>query len=143
MKSLPNAGIFLSIAVAVSGVLTSCGGSPQPAATPAPAPTVGERVAATPAPQRVRMPGETCVGGEPASTVMPDGRPFALQARALATVKFEVDPSGRVGRVAVVSTTNEAWGRAVSEAVRQWRYAPTICDGLPVAAEQELTLPSR
>jgi TonB family protein len=83
------------------------------------------------------------MGGEPASTVMPDARPFAQQARALATVKFQVDSSGRVGRVDVVSTTNDAWARAVADAVRQWRYAPTICDGQPVAVEQELALPSR
>ena len=132
------------VAVALAVVPLCCKRSETPPATPVPAAAAEAPASAPPPPQQaVRLPGQKCLGGEPVSTAMPDARPFAQQPRALATVKFQVDPSGRVGRVDVASTTNEGWARAVTEAVRQWRYAPTICDGQPVAVDQELSLPSR
>ena len=48
-------------------------------------------------------------------------------------LEVTVDRQGNVSNVSVLRSDAEGFGEAAVEAVRQWRYDPTIIDGRPVS----------
>jgi protein TonB len=120
----------------VGGVL---GGVPQPEATPPPPPP-------TPTPEPPKPTGPVRVGGQikaptkvaNAPPVYPD---IAKQARVQGAVVLEatISPSGDVTNVKVVRGI-PLLNEAAVEAVRQWRYTPTLLNGVPVPVIMTVTV---
>jgi protein TonB len=118
----------------VGGVL---GGVPQPEATPPP----------TPAPKPEPTPsGPVRVGGKikaptKVSNVPPVYPDIAKQARVQGVVVLEatISPSGEVTNVRVVNGI-PLLNEAAMNAVRQWRYTPTLLNGVPVPVIMTVTV---
>lgn len=68
----------------------------------------------------------------------PDFRAAGIGGGAL--TKFIVDTSGSPTQVQFVNATDEAFGRAAVEAVKQWRFSPAKMDGMPVACLDEVPI---
>lgn len=63
--------------------------------------------------------------------VYPDG----VHANASCGAWFDVKPDGGVDMLSLtVSCTNPLFVASVEDAMKQWRFAPTIVDGAPVGA---------
>jgi protein TonB len=73
--------------------------------------------------------------------VDPEYPPLARQARLQGAVKLEilVDETGNVAEVSVVSGP-PLLQRAALEAVKQWRYRPTILNGEPIPVRGTVTV---
>jgi TonB family protein len=52
---------------------------------------------------------------------------------ATATVQFEVNEKGSAVNVKVEKTSDEGWGRDVTEALREWKFTPARKDGAALA----------
>ena len=70
---------------------------------------------------------------QPLSLVMPPYPPqlFAEKLAGKAEVRFAIDIDGRVKDIVIVTQTNPAFGQAVLDAVRQWRFTPITVGGEP------------
>ena len=55
------------------------------------------------------------------------------RVQGIAILEVTVDRQGNVWNVSVLRSDAEGFGEAAVEAVRQWRYEPTIIDGRPVS----------
>ena len=55
------------------------------------------------------------------------------RVQGIAILEVTVDRQGNVSNVSVLRSDAEGFGEAAVEAVRQWRYEPTIMDGRPVS----------
>jgi periplasmic protein TonB len=66
---------------------------------------------------------------------------MARKARVegMVILEFTIDPTGRVGDVHVLRGLPMV-GEAAVEAVRQWVYAPTLLDGVPIPVVMAVTL---
>jgi protein TonB len=116
----------------VGGVL---GGVPEPAATPPPPP-----------PPPTVPKGPVRVGGqikEPSKVrnVPPSYPDIAKQARVQGVVVLEavISPSGEVTNVRVLRGA-PLLNDAAADAVRQWRYTPTLLNGQPVSVVMTVTV---
>jgi protein TonB len=54
-------------------------------------------------------------------------------------IECVIDTGGRVAEARVVSGT-PLLDQAALDAVRQWRYRPTLLDGVPVAVQMTVTV---
>jgi protein TonB len=110
--------------------LTNCGGAVDRLAE-APAPST---------PVRVRQGG---VLREPVKVrhVAPVYPPLAIAARVQGSVVIDcvIDQNGNVTSVAVLRSS-PLLEQAAVEAVRQWRYRPTLLNGAPVAVIMTVTV---
>jgi protein TonB len=73
--------------------------------------------------------------------VAPIYPPFAIRARLSGDVKVEatIDVDGRVTDAKVVRSV-PGLDQAALDAVRQWRYRPTLLNGVPVAIIMTVTV---
>ena len=107
---------------------------PQPHAPEAPDPVVDE-----PVPEVVHLPdgGILVEGAIPPPRKIVDVHPVypqeAIDARAMGTVVLEalIDPRGNVTRVNVLRSV-PLLDQAAIDAVKQWRYEPTLVEGIGV-----------
>lgn len=116
----------------LGGVL---GGTPPPAAPPAPAETAPKRP--------IRVGGEV----KPPRLVLrtePVYPPLARQARIAGAVLIDavIDAEGNVVQMRVLSG-HPALIPAALEALRHWKYEPTIVGGHPVPVQLEVTITFR
>ena len=107
---------------------------------------VGSSPANVPAPAPAVPSAPASVGGrvkEPRliSSVTPIYPQAAMQANVQGDVKIQatIDETGRVTKMKVVSGP-ALLQRAAMEALRQWRYAPSILDDKPVAVDTVVTI---
>ena len=110
----------------VGGVI---GGVPQPEATPPPEPSGPVRVGG-----KIKAPTKV-------SNVPPVYPEVAKQARVQGVVVLEatISPSGEVSNVRVVNGI-PLLNDAAMTAVRQWRYTPTLLNGVPVPVIMTVTV---
>ena len=103
-------------------------------AEPAPEPAVPLRPDPLPVVEPVRVGGNVA---QPRKTwsVQPEYPRMARLRRIEGIVILEVtvDRQGNVSNVSVLRADAEGFGEAAVEAVRQWRYEPTIINGRPVS----------
>jgi TonB family protein len=66
----------------------------------------------------------------------------ARKARIMGQVVVEavIDETGAVGDIEVVESPDELLSKAAVEAIRQWTFAPALCDGRPVGVYYDLTI---
>ena len=109
------------------------GGPPQPAAPQQPR-------AATPSRAPVQM-GGAVMEAQLINRVQPQYPKFALSARISGAVVLSaiIARDGTIQSLRVVSG-NPLLSRAAQDAVRQWRYKPTVLNGQPVEVETLITV---
>ena len=107
---------------------------------PAPAQRVSQPVAAPSVPQRVPVTS-TIEAAKLISRVQPAYPPLALQARIQGNVVLHaiISKEGAVSELQVLSG-HPLLVNAALEAVRQWRYSPTLLSGQPVEVETTITV---
>jgi len=112
-----------------SGLDVPPGGISPPVTVQAPPPPGPVRIADLPIPPRKT---------NDARPVYPD---VARQARVEGTVVMEavLDPSGRVTQLRVIQSV-PLLDRAALDAVRQWRYTPSMYGGRPVSVLMTITM---
>jgi len=103
-------------------------------------------VAAPPAPKAVVHRGPYRVGGrvQPPrliDEVQPQYPVIAREARVQGDVELEcvIDPQGDIEQMKLLSG-NPLLVTAAFNAVRQWRYQPTLLNGTPIAVEMDVTV---
>lgn len=69
------------------------------------------------------------------------GHLWAKKRGGQAVVEFIVLTDGSVGDVIVTSATHEDFGASAASAISQWRFAPPIKDGRPVAVRARQLVP--
>ena len=113
------------------GIVGSSGAN-VPAPAPAPAPAVAN--GATVAGGRVKEPRLI-------SSVSPIYPQAAMQANVQGDVKIQatIDETGRITKMKVISGP-VLLQRAAMDAVRQWRYEPSILNDKPIAVDQIVTV---
>ncbi|HWA87048.1 MAG TPA: energy transducer TonB, partial [Opitutus sp.] len=84
-------------------------------------------------------------GDTPVAVVyrMPPSYPVDLRSAGIegsAEVAFVVDQSGHARDVTCPSSTHPYFARAAESAIRQWRFAPALKDGQPVATSLRQTI---
>jgi protein TonB len=119
----------------VGGVL---GGVPEPAALPPPPPPPTTQPAAPKGPVRV---GGQIKEPSKVRNVPPSYPDIAKQARVQGVVVLEavISPSGAVTNVRVLKGV-PLLNDAAADAVRQWRYTPTMLNGQPVSVVMTVTV---
>jgi protein TonB len=113
-----------------------------------------ERIPAPPEPPRIEQPAhpekrplklsEGVLEAQLISRVEPRYPPLALQTRQSGTVVLHaiISRDGRINALEVVSGS-PFFVQAALEAVRQWRYRPTLLNGEPVEVETTITVEFR
>jgi periplasmic protein TonB len=98
------------------------------------------------APRKPRISGPVRVGGrvrppQLVRNIHPVYPPLAKQTRTQGTVRLDcvIDPQGNVTQVKLVSG-HPLLVEAALDAVRQWKYQPTLLNGQPVAVEMQVTV---
>ena len=106
-----------------------------PAPAPPPPPPPPEPPPAAPV-KRIGMGGTAIEGKLPRPAAAPVYPPLARQTRTQGVVVLAalIDTGGRVRNLRVLSGHPLLTGAAL-EAVRQWRYIPTLLNGVPVEVE--------
>jgi periplasmic protein TonB len=84
---------------------------------------------------------EGVVGAQLISRIEPRYPPLALQTRTQGTVRLQaiISSDGRITSLVVLSG-HPLLVQAALDAVRQWRYRPTMLDGEPVEVETTITV---
>ncbi len=121
----------------VDPLLIGSGGDPAPVAPPTPAPPPQKAVAPTlvrPGFQGVREPKRI-------SGSTPEYPAIARIAKVQGAVILEavIDERGEVGRIKVLRSVPLLDQAAIS-AVQQWRYTPTLLNGIPVSVLMTITV---
>jgi protein TonB len=75
----------------------------------------------------------------PVSVVSPDATGYDIGTTV--KVEFVVDTTGHTSDISVKSTTDRDFADAVVDAVKEWRFAPALRNGTPVATK--VVLPVR
>jgi protein TonB len=134
---MPPAGVGVAGGVAggvpggaMGGVLSGIVGSVPSAAPPPPPPPAEKPKPATP--QRIRVGGNVAEA-KVINRVQPVYPPLAKQARVSGTVRLNavISRDGTIQDLQVVSG-HPLLVQAALQAVRQWRYSPTLLNGEPV-----------
>ncbi len=63
----------------------------------------------------------------------------STRVQGIVTLYAVIDKEGKVSEVRLVSG-HPLLARAAQDAVKQWRYSPTVSDGAPVEVETEVTV---
>jgi len=115
------------------GPVVDTGGAPPPPPPPAPTPT--------PAPRRTTPVSGGVLTGKAISRPQPAYPPIANAARAsgAVVVQITVDETGRVVSASAVSG-HPLLQQAAVNAVRQWRFSPTMLSGQPVKVTGTVTV---
>jgi len=58
-------------------------------------------------------------------------------------IRFVIGVDGRLHKLAVVNSAGRAADSRAFNALRQWRYEPATCNGVPVEAEGTVEFPGR
>jgi TonB family protein len=118
--------IFMSVGNIVQRVEVSAAGTPRP-----PAPPV--------LPQRIRVGGNV-MAAKLISQVKPVYPQTAQEAGVEGIVHLQgiIGPDGTFITLRVVSSSGADLARAALEAVRQWRYQPTMLNGEPIEVQTEV-----
>jgi TonB family protein len=120
--------IFMSVGGIAQRVEISVTGQPRP-----PAPPVG--------PQRIRVGGNV-----KAANLISQVRPVYPQNVRDAGIEGTVHLQGIIGLegnfivLRVVSSNNSDLSKAALEAVRQWRYSPTLLNGEPIEVQTDVDI---
>ncbi len=114
------------------GVLGGVLGNPLPPLVP--------KVVVPPPPQKLRISSGVAEANL-IHRVLPQYPPLARQARIEGVVKLQavISKDGSIENLRVVSGHNML-AQAALEAVRQWRYKPTLLSGEPCEAETEISV---
>lgn len=112
---------------------TSTGTGPVPPVTLRPEPRA--------TPPAVRRVGQGVREPKRIAGVMPEFPALARSARVQGVVLLEavIDERGQVGRIKVVKSVPLLDGAAIS-AVQEWRYTPTLLNGVPVSVILTITI---
>ncbi len=77
---------------------------------------------------------------KPLATPLPA---FPKAGRANLKIRFVIGTDGRLHKLAVVNSAGRAADSKAVNALRQWRYQPAMCDGIPMEAEGTVEFPGR
>jgi len=58
-------------------------------------------------------------------------------------IRFVIGVDGRLHKLAVVNSAGRAADSKAFNALRQWRYEPATCNGVPMEAEGTVEFPGR
>ena len=58
-------------------------------------------------------------------------------------IRFVIGVDGRLHKMAVVNSAGRAADSKAVDALRQWRYKPAMCNGVPMEAEGTVEFPGR
>jgi periplasmic protein TonB len=97
----------------------------------------GEKPALPPPPPKAAAPARIKQGGQvTAASIITQTHPLARQARIAGTVVLHaiIDKDGKVAQLEVVSG-HPLLVQAALDAVKQWRYKPTLLNGDPVEVD--------
>jgi TonB family protein len=120
--------------------VTTQDGPPEPHRAPAPP-------VDSPTPPRAPAPGTVRVGGNikpPTKTY--DVRPIYPAALAAQGAEGHVDLTATIGRdgltrdITIVSSPNDDFSSAASNAVSQWQFTPTLLNGVPVDVHMRVSV---
>lgn len=122
------------------GPITAAPGLDLLSAAPAPVDRVSRLATPPSAPQRVLMPS-TIEAAKLISRIQPVYPPLALQARIQGNVVLHaiISKEGGVSELQVLSG-HPLLVNAALDAVRQWRYRPTLLNGQAVEVETTITV---
>ena len=76
----------------------------------------------------------------PLATPLPTFRKAGL---ANLKIRFVIGIDGRLHEMAVVNSAGRAADSKAVNALRQWRYKPAMCNGVPMEAEGTVEFPGR
>ena len=115
------------------GVLGGVLGNPMPPIVP--------KAAALPAPPQKLRISSGVAEANLIHRILPQYPPLARQARIEGVVKLQaiISKDGSIENLRVVSG-HKMLAQAALEAVRQWRYKPTLLNGEPYEAETEISV---
>ena len=74
----------------------------------------------------------------PLATPLPT---FQKAGRTNLKIRFVIGVDGRLHKMAVVSSAGRAADSKAVDALRQWRYKPAVCNGVPMEAEGTVEFP--
>jgi TonB family protein len=77
---------------------------------------------------------------KPLTTPLPA---FRNAGRANLKIRFVIGIDGRLHKMAVVTSAGRAADSKAFNALRQWRYEPAKCNGIPMEAEGTVEFPRR
>jgi TonB family protein len=123
--------VFLTVGNIVQRVDVSTSGTPRPHAPPL-------------LPRRIRV-GGVVMAAKLISQVKPVYPQSAREAGIEGTVRLQgiIGPEGSFITLRVVSSNDADLGGAALEAVRQWRYQPTMLNGQPIEVQTEIEVDFR
>ena len=75
---------------------------------------------------------------KPLATPLPA---FQKVGRANLKIRFVIGVDGRLHKMAVVNSAGRAADSKAVNALRQWRYKPAMCNGVPMEAEGTVEFP--
>ena len=81
-------------------------------------------------------------GGKAIKRIQPSYPPELRQAgiQGSTTLYATITKDGSVGKIGVLKTAGEGLDRSAMDAVRQWKYEPFNCNGVPVEIETQVTV---
>jgi len=139
MDALPTAGTGFYVEGGIPGARSGAGlgpafGAPLEAAPPPPPPAAVEKP--KPAVRRIEVGGNVIEAMLIHPAVQPVYPPLARQTRTQGTVVLAalIGPDGRIRNLRVMSG-HPLLTQAAMDAVRQWRYRPTLLNGDPVEVD--------
>lgn len=68
---------------------------------------------------------------------------FRKAGQANLKIRFVIGIDGRLHKMAVVNSAGRAADSKAVNALRQWRYTPAMCNGVPMEAEGTVEFPGR
>jgi len=77
---------------------------------------------------------------KPLATPLPT---FPRGGRGNLKISFVIGTDGRLHKLAVVNSAGRAADSRAFDALRQWRYEPATCNGVPMEAEGAVEFPGR
>lgn len=77
---------------------------------------------------------------KPLATPLPA---FRKAGRGNLKIRFVIGTDGRLHKLAVVNSAGRAADSKAFNALRQWRYEPAMCNGIPMEAEGTVEFPGR
>ena len=75
---------------------------------------------------------------KPLATPLPT---FRKAGQANLKIRFVIGIDGRLHKMAVVNSAGRAADSKAVNALRQWRYTPAMCNGVPMEAEGTVEFP--
>jgi len=95
-----------------------------------------------PPPGVVPIAGPRCGDAQLAKKTVPDYPAIARSNRTQGTVTFgaSLSPDGKVSDLQVLQSAGPILDNAALAAVTKWQYKPLVCDGVPTAAQIDITV---